>query len=373
MLCLSFPVTVSEEFVFDLRQIPLIIGALYGGYVVAIPLYFITNFYRFIISADGVWISILATTFIIIFVPLLRNNYFKSKTGIKILMNMGISIMSSLIVVLTAIVILSSSNSIIIVALYYIFIQSLAMALLTYLIEKMIENIRIINKIKETERLQIVSQLAASVSHEVRNPLTVTKGFLKLLQDNTIANEKKFDYLKLALSELNRAEAIINDYLSIARPKEKDVAIGNITNDTLNSTNILAPYAVMNQVELMTEIDEACKELTAKYDQQELLQCLINIGKNAIEAMPNGGVLKFIVRSGHENNIVINISDTGVGMTPEEISKLYTPYYTTKETGTGLGLIVVSDMIQAMQGTLKINSKKGEGTTFSISIPLHIK
>ncbi len=372
-LCLSFPVTVSEGIIFDLRQIPLIIGSLYGGYIIAIPLYLIANFYRFIINGDGVWISLAATTIIVIFVPLIRSKFLLSKTKLKILFSMTTSITSSLIIVVIATLVIGMSSSIVIIALNYIFIQSITIALLTYLIEKMRESMTHIHKIQENERLQIASQLAASVSHEVRNPLTVTKGFLTLLQENNITNEKRIDYLKLALSELNRAEAIINDYLSLARPKQKLETVGNITKDVINSTNILTAYALMNQVELITEIEEACKELTAKYDPQQFQQCLLNIGKNAIEAMPNGGVLKFGIHCGHENNIIININDTGVGMTPEEISKLYTPYYSTKETGTGLGMIVVSEMIQAMQGRLEINSKKGEGTTFSISIPLHIK
>lgn len=374
ILCLSFPVTISEGFIFDLRHIPLIIGALYGGYFIAIPLYIVTFIYRFIIGGDGLLINFFGITLILIIVPLLRNKFYLMKAKNKILFSTAISMMSALTIVLIGPIFIEiSTPTLFIIAANYIFIQGLTIALFTYLVEKMIETLKLQQTIQETEKLQIISQLAASVSHEVRNPLTVTKGFLQLLQSHNISNEKKDEYIVLALSELKRAEEIINDYLAFAKAKPKCFTVNNIGKCVQNAANILGPYAIMHQVQIITATDENCSDLKAKYDCTHFLQCLINIGKNAIEAMPTGGVLKFHICCDGVNHVRINVTDTGMGMSSEEVSNLFSAYYSTKNSGTGLGLSVVKDIIKEMRGNIKVFSKRGEGTTFTISIPLHLE
>lgn len=371
LLCLSFPVPFFDGFTFDLRQIPLIIGALYGGFIVAIPLALLLVLYRFLIGDDGFYVNFYVISLIFIFVPLLRNHYLLLKPKFKIISNMIASILFSILIVVSANKMADFTTlDMDILSLEFVFIQCITIALITYLIEKMRESMILQNKIQETERLHIISQLAASVSHEVRNPLTVTKGFLQLLQDNDIPDQKKSEYLRLALSELKRAEDIITDYLSFAKPKLNNECYGNLIEDVKESISILLPYAVMNQVQITSNLDTT-SDVKVKYDCQRFRQCLINIGKNAIEAMTNGGLLTFHLKCENQNSVTIDIIDTGIGMSPVELSKVGTPYYSTKEKGTGLGMLVVNDMIRTMGGTIKIKSKKGEGTTFSITLPTY--
>ncbi len=375
ILCLSFPVNFFEGFTFDLRQVPFIIGSLYGGYIVGIPLFLVIVIYRFLNGGEGVYVNLYVVSLIVIFVPLMKAYYLLLKLKFKILLNTGISIICSLLIVFSTNLFIHMNFSIYsmnIVSLNYIFIQAAAIALLTYLIENLKESLILQQKIQEAERLHLVSQFAASVSHEVRNPLTVTKGFLQLLQGKNIPDEKKNNYLKLALSELKRAEEIITDYLSFAKPKIKSETIGNIAEDVKEVINILLPYAIMNQVQIASDFDNTLKDCMLKYDCQQFRQCLINIGKNGIEAMPNGGKLLFEIYYQNNQTVMIEISDTGIGMSSEHISKVGTAYFSTKETGTGLGMMVVKDIIKSMKGTLTIQSTLGKGTTFSISLPIYI-
>lgn len=216
-------------------------------------------------------------------------------------------------------------------------------------------------------QIKTVSEIAASISHEVRNPLTVTRGFTQLLRDSNLSEEQKNQYINLSLDELDRAERIICDYLTFAKPTMEDIEIINLNQEVKYIVQVINPYATLNNITVEVMMEEM--EFNIFGEKQKLHQSLLNIIKNGVEAMENNGKITVQLKQANENALLI-ISDTGKGMSEEQIKKLGTPYYSTKEKGTGLGTMVTFSIIRAMQGEYIIESQIGEGTSFYIFFPL---
>ncbi|HEY0828455.1 MAG TPA: PAS domain S-box protein [Bacilli bacterium] len=222
------------------------------------------------------------------------------------------------------------------------------------------------DQLRKLDKLSAVGQLAAGVAHEIRNPLTVIKGFLQLLHEKTEGNQP---YFNIMFSELDRIVDILKEFMLLAKPsslitkKEQDICrlIDHVT-------MILRTQAVLSNVRIVTEFDQDVLLLSC--DENQIKQVLVNIMKNAIEAMPAGGQL--MIKAKREKTcILIRFMDQGDGMTQEEILKLGEPFYTTKETGTGLGLMMCYKIIEAHKGSLAVQSQKGLGTIMEIRLNLH--
>ena len=194
-------------------------------------------------------------------------------------------------------------------------------------------NFQVLQKLIKAEKLQTVSHLAASMSHEVRNPLTAVRGFIQLLSEDIPAYSRK-DYADIALSEVDRATEVINDYLTFAKPiLEKEEKL-NTSEEIQHAVNIITPLATMNGIQLKVSLPE--KQHFTKGEGKKFQQCLINLLKNGIESMkPNGELHIFQTYS--NGMIEIHIQDQGKGMTEEQINRLGEPYFTTKEKGPDLG------------------------------------
>ncbi|KYD09628.1 hypothetical protein B4119_2066 [Parageobacillus caldoxylosilyticus] len=235
-----------------------------------------------------------------------------------------------------------------------------------YLKEILYKNSVLRKRIIRAEKMEVVSHLAASISHEVRNPLTTARGFIQLLEQSHLSQEKRKQYIRIAIEELDRAQAIITDYLTFAKPAPESVENLNVKTEMERVIDIVRPLANMNSVEVQTSLIPC----NVKGERQKLQQCLLNIIKNAIEAMPNGGTLEVYI-SIEKDQVLIRISDTGVGMTKEQIERLGEPYFTTKgRRGTGLEMMVVYRIIESMGGTIQIASEVNKGTQVSLYLPL---
>ncbi|MFY0544288.1 PAS domain-containing sensor histidine kinase [Brevibacillus sp. H7] len=218
--------------------------------------------------------------------------------------------------------------------------------------------------VRKSELLSVVGQLAAGVAHEIRNPLTSLKGFVQLLQSHV---QDKQDYLSIMLSELNRIEYIISEFLVLAKPqnvvyKERDVR------PLLEHIIALAEtHAIMHNVQIAAVYE---KELPlVKCEENQLKQVFLNLLKNAVEAMSGGGEVRVEVRWEQQKNLLIRFVDQGCGIAEERIPKLGEPFYTTKEKGTGLGLMVSYKIIENHGGTINVISRERKGTTFEIRLP----
>ncbi|WP_142274159.1 ATP-binding protein, partial [Bacillus mycoides] len=202
------------------------------------------------------------------------------------------------------------------------------------------------------------------VAHEVRNPLTVIKGFIQLFQINKEDQEKYFD---LMLSEIERIEAILQEFLSIAKTDEINTEKKNIYQIFKNVVSLINTKAIMTniQVELFTD----SKEIIIECSENQLKQVFINILQNSIEAMLNGGGISIHIKEIHKNGVVISVIDEGIGIPEERIKRLGEPFYSTKEKGTGIGLMLSYKIIESHQGTISIMSEVGVGTTVTMYLP----
>ena len=235
------------------------------------------------------------------------------------------------------------------------------------LIEKIISNIKRREMYVQAERMRDVSHFSASIAHEIRNPLTVTSGFLQLLNESkTITADEKI-YIEFSLKELERAETIVSDFLTFSKPQSEHMVFSDFAKDVKYVENIMQPYAKMNQVKILVRLTNTLK---TTYDENQMQQCLINLVKNGIESMQEHGGMLYVDVSEHKKNILIKIQDSGSGMTREGISQLGKPYYSTKQEGTGLGMFMVYSTIRNVKGEIKVKSTVGKGTTFLLYIPV---
>jgi two-component system sporulation sensor kinase B len=221
----------------------------------------------------------------------------------------------------------------------------------------------------QSEKSETIAHVAASLAHEVRNPLTAVMGFLKLLKDDSITREKSRKYIAICLEEIKRTEVILSEYLSIAKPNQAVVEKIELVQQIHSIVEIMTPYANMNNVSL--ELQHLEEKLYISANPTEIKQLFINFIKNAIEAcaiLTTGNVNIIIVRQ--SENAKISIIDNGVGMSNEQMDRLGSIYFSNKSTGTGLGLTLSYQFIRSMNGDVTVRSKSGEGTEFILMLPL---
>lgn len=221
-------------------------------------------------------------------------------------------------------------------------------------------------QIKQAERLKTTGQLAAAVAHEIRNPLTVVKGFLQFYEQSNEVDTELKKHFHLMVDELNTAEQVISQFLSIAKPaKEKELEPVNIRQVLQSVTDLLHSYGLLhdNQIELQIVEDSYVAANTI-----EMKQLFINIIKNAIEASNIGDVV-VVAASKIKDMVEINIIDYGQGMTEKEIESLGTPFYSLKSKGTGLGMMICYNIAENYKGKISFKSAKGKGTTVTIRFP----
>lgn len=368
ILCMSYPIRLELGFIFDLRYIPFIIALLYGGYKVGFPLVLVIIGYRLIIGGNGTVNSIILSTVIFILVSLLHKKFLKLNSANKIWCAAMINFVNMVIYLSILTIYYETLNKEFwIISINALTIYVVCTVFIMILVEKIYHNIKNREKLIHLEQFNIINELSASVAHEIRNPLTVTSGFLQLLNESKSMSKDEKWYIDLSLKELNRAEEIVSDFLTFGKPQSENMVYSNFKDETEYVKNVITPYANLHKVTLQLSFSNT---LFKKYDKSQFQQCLLNLYKNGIEAMKdNGGILSIDV-SDEGEKIRIKITDTGIGMTEKEILRIGKPYYSTKATGTGLGLLMVYSTINIVGGKIDIKSEKGRGSTFLITIPV---
>jgi two-component system sporulation sensor kinase B len=251
-----------------------------------------------------------------------------------------------------------------------IFVLTLILLFAIYLIEYIKENALIRMELVKAEKLTLVSELAASVAHEVRNPLTVVRGFVQLIGSSTDDNiTQKREYMNLVLTELDRAQSIITDYLGLASQQYISKEKIDLTETLEEIRTLMISYANFKTVTIKGDIESPLYILG---DQAKLKQVFINLIKNAIEAVPNMAGNVTIKAFASYEVVRVKISDNGVGMSNEQIARLGEPYYSLKENGTGLGLTVTYSIIKNHGGSIRYISEPNKGTIAIVSLPSYI-
>lgn len=240
-----------------------------------------------------------------------------------------------------------------------------------YIITKCIINIfnntesvvSLYNSLEKFERDKQSKESLFKITHEIKNPIAVVKGYLDMYDTNNI--EHSIKYVPIIKEEINRVLMLLEDFLCITKIKveKEEMDVSLLIDDIKNSFDLILKGR---------NIRFNCRNINELYinaDYNRLKQVLVNIIKNSMESIDENGLIKLSVIK-NKNKIKIIIEDNGIGMNEEEIEKIKQAFFTTKKSGTGLGIYLSNEIIESHNGTLKYISKKGKGTTATITIPI---
>jgi len=226
---------------------------------------------------------------------------------------------------------------------------------------------RLETELKHKETLAAIGELSANMAHEIRNPLASLKGSIEILKEGTLTKAHGEKLMDIALSEMDRLNTIITDFLTYSRPKPPEFLSFDL-HAMLDEIIQLTRNAVMN-ADNVSIIKEFGGHYEIVADPQKLRQVFLNLAMNATESMPGGGSLT--IRTRRVNNAVaVSFRDSGIGIPPEHLKEIFYPFFTTKEKGTGLGLSIAYRIIEEHRGRITVHSFPRLGTTFEVTIPV---
>ena len=226
--------------------------------------------------------------------------------------------------------------------------------------------------LEKSRRLAFIGEMSAGLAHEIRNPLAAIGGSIQMLRGDFKRNETNARLMQIILRGKEQLESFLKDFLLMARPApgiREVLDIRETIREVMESLRCIADWHERLDV-VVTLADES---LNIRANKMEIRQVIWNLILNAVQAMPEAGVLKvegYPARSGERDGVEINIGDTGFGIREQDFQKIFEPFYTTRETGTGLGLAVVSRIIEVYGGKIHLQSECGKGTVFTIWIPV---
>jgi two-component system sensor histidine kinase PilS (NtrC family) len=220
---------------------------------------------------------------------------------------------------------------------------------------------------RRQDRLAAIGRMAASIAHEIRNPLAAMRGSIQMLRADMAGESSQTQLMEIILRESDRLNRIISDFLSYARPRsiiQSKVDVGEL----LKQTFILLRHSAEVKENQIIEEEVPAFPVLINADAEQLQQVFWNLSRNALQAMPAGGTLRAGVQNHSHNRLRIAFSDTGRGMSPQQVEHLFEPFSSTTG-GTGLGLSIVYQIIRDHGGTINVRSREGRGTTITIELP----
>ena len=231
------------------------------------------------------------------------------------------------------------------------------------LIRDMTERKKTQTLLLNSEKLTIAGQLAAGIAHEVRNPLTAIKGFIKLLEAQ-LENKTYFDIIH---SEMDRIELILSELLVLAKPQDLKFQKEKMSTLIEEVKALIDTQANMNNVQI--DLLNECGDVSLQCDKNQLKQVFINFLKNSMEAMPDGGNITIEIKKCTDGKVKILIKDSGNGIPPHLLQRIGEPFFTTKESGTGLGVMISKQIIENHHGCVNFWSDE-DGTLIEVVLPL---
>jgi two-component system sporulation sensor kinase B len=352
-----------DPMIYSLHLFPICLTAviLFVGFVPAFITWLCFNI-GCIIVLDYYWQPALLSSSVV----LLAGYYFRNDAN-QLILKMKIAYATGMLIVYEVLYALLAPyirSYLTMYALYTLLFTFISLWMISYLLFYVKKDEVHKQQLVALEKDRMLGQLAATISHEIRNPLTSTRGFLQLLDQKELSIHDHKRFIDLALSGVDQANTIINDYLNYAKPSTGLHEQLDIKEELEAMLRFITPFATDHQVVIdISHENEA--PLYILGESKKLRQCLMNLIKNAIESMPNGGEISLSTRK-LPNAVQISITDTGVGMSQTQLNSLGMPFYTTKEQGTGLGLVVVMSIIKMMNGKISFSSNLNQGTQCSI-------
>jgi signal transduction histidine kinase/DNA-binding NarL/FixJ family response regulator len=223
-------------------------------------------------------------------------------------------------------------------------------------------------RLTQSEKLAATGQLAASIAHEINNPLQAIKNCLELILDEAGAGEPlDRTYLDVAMNELERIRGIIRQMLDLYRPSQRRMVPVDLNAAVEGVLALMRKQLASQDIIVETHLDDTRPHIAGRGDQ--IRQVFINLILNAIEAMPEGGQLTLTTHQDHDGFVTVQVIDIGVGIAPENLTRIADPFFTTKSKGVGLGLTICHEIIERHQGALDVISRVGYGSTFTIRLP----
>ncbi|HBT97426.1 MAG TPA: PAS domain-containing sensor histidine kinase [Desulfobulbaceae bacterium] len=228
---------------------------------------------------------------------------------------------------------------------------------------------------KQNERLSALGNLAAGVAHEIRNPLSSIRGYATYLTEKVKDDKMAFTTGNMLIQETERLNRVVSDLLSVARPLELRLQPARMDTVLERAVRLIAPDAEAKGIKVQLRLLQT-KKLARRQimlDADRFMQALLNLLVNAVQATEAGGSIQISLENsepGAESSfLAISVTDTGCGMSLETMANLFTPYFTTKASGTGLGLIAAQQIVKQHGGEIEVSSRAGKGTTFTILLP----
>jgi signal transduction histidine kinase len=223
------------------------------------------------------------------------------------------------------------------------------------------------DKLIRYERLSVVGEMAAKIAHDIRNPMTAIGGFARRMLKKATADTTTNSYLQIIVHEVDRLEKILGDILSFSKPSAPQLRDADLNQLIGETYAMMAPELEQHRIRVARELDPRLPPV--RIDRDQIERVLINLIKNAVEAMPEGGAITASTRL-EGRQVRIETADTGPGIAEENLYKIFEPFYTSKATGSGLGLTLAAQIVSSHGGTMEVFRREPSGISIVIVLPL---
>ncbi len=223
-------------------------------------------------------------------------------------------------------------------------------------------------QMEKAEHLASLGEIAAGLAHDIKNPIAGMKGALEIIHDKTDDSDTNKEIFKEVLIQIDKIDQIIQDLLRYAKPKELNIREVPFEECVDNAVK-LAQMQVKNK-DIQFHVSSSEKNIHASLDADKIQEVLLNLILNGVAAIPHKGTITINITKQNNKDLLITVSDDGIGIKKEQLSQIFQPFFTTKSQGTGLGLSICQKAIAAHSGTLEVESEEGKGTTFTILLPV---
>lgn len=222
-------------------------------------------------------------------------------------------------------------------------------------------------QLAQSDRLAALGRLVAGVAHEIRNPLGIMKTTLQVMREEFGHQEELHEYLQVLQEQVERQNQTIQEFLAYAKPAPPLIQPLQINSVLMSVLSLAGPYIQRQQVRVDTALSQDLPLVAG--DGEKLKQVFLNLILNAVEAMPDGGLLR-VRTCRRQDRVLVELADTGPGIAGEELGRIFEPFYTTKADGMGLGLALAYRMVEQQKGEIEVSSTPGQGTVFTVKLPL---